>query len=178
MTMTNAPEGTLIAVDGRPTLRFERVLAYPVERVWRALTEADDLRAWHPTPYALRRRHVEFTGEGPSMPDVEAAELDPPRLLAHAWRDDLLRWELSDHPEGCLLVLTHSFDDRNKAARDAAGWHLCLDALEQRLAGDAPDREEVAGDGGRIPPQWPDLNEAYQREFGISPEEATPPPGA
>ena len=175
--MTNAPEATLIDADGRPTLRFERVLAYSVEQVWRALTEADELSAWHPTPYVLRGREIEFTGEGPSMPDVEVAELDPPRLLAHAWREDLLRWELSEHDEGCLLVLTHSFDDRNKAARDAAGWHLCLDALERSLAGEAPDRDEAVGEAGQVPPEWSDLNEGYQREFGISPEEATPPPG-
>jgi hypothetical protein len=28
---------------GRTTLRFERILAHPPERVWRALTEKDEL---------------------------------------------------------------------------------------------------------------------------------------
>ncbi len=174
--MTNAPEATLIDADGRPALRFERVLAFPVERVWRALTEADEVSVWHPTPYVLGGREIQFTETGPTMPDVEVAELDPPRRLAHAWGEDLLRWELSEHGEGCLLVLTHTFDDRNKAARDAAGWHLCLDALQGSLAGEAPDRDEAVGDEGQIPPKWSDLNEAYQGEFEISPEQATPPP--
>jgi predicted nucleic acid-binding Zn ribbon protein len=31
-------DGTLETVDGRPALRFERVLAHPVERVWRAVS--------------------------------------------------------------------------------------------------------------------------------------------
>ncbi len=30
--------GRLQTVDGRPALRFERHLRYPVERVWRAIT--------------------------------------------------------------------------------------------------------------------------------------------
>lgn len=87
-----------------------------------------------------------------------------------------MRWELSEHEQGCLLVLMHTFDDRNKAARDAAGWHLCLNALSDSLSGQAHERVEVVGEGGMIPPQWSDLNTAYQREFHISAQQATPPP--
>jgi hypothetical protein len=29
-------DGTLEMIDGRPVLRFERPLAYPIEQVWRA----------------------------------------------------------------------------------------------------------------------------------------------
>ena len=31
-------DGTLETIDGRPALRFERILGYPVERVWRAVS--------------------------------------------------------------------------------------------------------------------------------------------
>src|ERR671934_28515 len=80
--------------------------------------------------------------------------------------DDLLRWELEPKGDGCRLVLLHIFDDRFKAARDAAGWHLCLDALETRLAGASPG----APTGERaIPGGWPELNAAYEQRFGIPP---------
>jgi hypothetical protein len=38
-----------------------------------------------------------------------------------------------------LLVFTHTFTDESKAARDASGWDVCLDALESRLAGAEPE---------------------------------------
>ena len=38
--------GTLSTVDGRPALSFERRLAHPVERVWRAVSEPDELARW------------------------------------------------------------------------------------------------------------------------------------
>lgn len=41
-------DGTLETIDGRLALRFERTLAHPIERVWRALSEPDELGAWFP----------------------------------------------------------------------------------------------------------------------------------
>ena len=170
------PDGALIEVDGRPALRFERYLDHPVGRVWAALTETDDLRRWHPSPFELEPRPggaVRFLEPeeewGPDMPPATLVEFETERVLAHAWGDDTLCWELEPQGDGTRLVLLHTFDDRNKAARDGAGWHICLDGLAALLDG-------TAGDGGGDPPGWPQLNEAYQRRFGISPEDATPPP--
>jgi uncharacterized protein YndB with AHSA1/START domain len=42
--------------EGRYVLRFERLLAHSRERVWRALTEHQELAAWHPTPLCWRER--------------------------------------------------------------------------------------------------------------------------
>src|SRR3954447_12743839 len=44
----DAADGRLEEHQGRWRLRFERRLAHPPERVWRAITEPDDLRAWFP----------------------------------------------------------------------------------------------------------------------------------
>jgi hypothetical protein len=109
------------------------------------------------------------------MPENEVTDWDPPRLLGYTWakegeRPDHLRWELRPHDNGCVLILVHTFDDRLKAARDGAGWHVCLDALAEEMAGGAP--EPPGGDPG----PWTTLNDTYQGRFGISPEEATPPP--
>ena len=100
-------------------------------------------------------------------------EFEPPRLLAYSWGEDELRWELRPDGGGCVLSLTHIFDDRFKAARDAAGWHLCLGALSRSLESDPrPQR----GHGPRLPGEWRDLNREYEKRFGIPPERATPPP--
>lgn len=36
-------DGTLETVGGRPALRFERKLGHPIERVWRAISDATEL---------------------------------------------------------------------------------------------------------------------------------------
>ena len=125
---------------GRAVLRFERALRHPPDRVWAALTEPAEHCSWHPTPFELEPEvggRVSYLpgGDAPEMPAGEVTEYEPPRVLAHTWDEDLLRWELRPDGDGCLLVLTHTFDDRFKAARDAAGWHVCLDALAATLAG-------------------------------------------
>src|ERR671930_2020483 len=163
---------------GRAVLRFERLLRHPPERVWRALTDDDEQFRWHPTPASFEPAaggSVSWLpgGDVPDMEPGEVIQYDPPHTLAHTWGDDRLRWELRPHDEGCLLVLTHTFDDRFKAARDAAGWHLCLDALASSLEG---AEAASTGDGERIPGDWRELNRAYERRFGIPPEKATPPP--
>jgi uncharacterized protein YndB with AHSA1/START domain len=172
------PNATLTDEVAGAVLRLERVLRHPPERVWNALTEPEAQASWHPTPAEFEPAvggTVRFSAEGdvPDMPDGEVTEWDPPRVLAHTWGDDRLRWELRQHDDGCLLILTQIFEDRMKAARDAAGWHLCLDALAAALAG-TPERRS----GADAPPEeLKQLNRAYEERFGIPPEKATPPPG-
>jgi len=176
--MPETADAILTDQQGRAVLRFERTLDHPPERVWAALTEPVDQRSWHPTPFELEPAvggRVTYLpgGDVPEMPAGEVTEYDPPRVLAHTWDEDVLRWEVRPAGDGAVLVLTHTFDDRFKAARDAAGWHLCLDALAAALDGSgAPDD----GDGDGLPGGWSDLNAAYEERFEIPHERATPRP--
>jgi uncharacterized protein YndB with AHSA1/START domain len=180
MDMPASADAILEDRDGRVVLRFERVLRHPPERVWTALTEVDDLRRWHPSPFELDARVggvvAYLPPDGAVFGQGEVIAYEPPRALAYTWGDDLLRWTLTPHDDGTLLVLEHTFDDRNKAARDAAGWDLCLDALHDTLDGST---DTPAPTGDHAPPAgWGDLNRRYQERFGIAPEDATPPPNA
>jgi uncharacterized protein YndB with AHSA1/START domain len=176
--MDDSADAVLEDRDGDVALRFERRLSHPPERVWRALTEQADLRAWHPTPFELQpERGGVITylpdAHGPAFDDGEVLDFDPPRLLAYTWGGDRLRWELHPRGDGCLLVLTHTFGDRFKAARDAAGWHVCLWWLSRRLDGAPTGRgEDVDG----LPRGWRELNAEYLSLFDIPPQKATPPP--
>jgi len=169
-------DATLEDSEGGVELRFERQLPHPPERVWRALTEPVELRSWHPTPCELdpggRVRFLALPNV-PAMADGEVLAIDPPRLLSHTWGEDRLTWELRPHGAGCLLVLTHSFGGRFKAARDGAGWHICLWWLARHLEGAPTGRgEDVDG----VPRGWRELNEEYLRRFDIPPHAAAPPP--
>ena len=167
--MPVAPDVVLEDHQGRTLLRFERLLHHRPAKVWAALTELDELRPWHPSPFELEPRAggaVRYVPpDGAAFGEGEVTEYDPPRVLAYTWGEDRLRFEVEEREDGCLLVLEHVFDDRFKAARDAAGWHLCLGALAASLAGEQP----VEGN-------WRELNSAYEERFGIPPERATPPP--
>lgn len=130
-------DGTLEILDGRPALRLERRLAHPVDRVWRAVTEPAELAGWFVGPVAWTPRLGEtFEAEGQTG---RITELDPPRTLAWTWGIERCRFDLEPDGDGCRLTFTHVLSTREQAARDAAGWHVCLDRLAQRLGGGAPD---------------------------------------
>jgi hypothetical protein len=83
-------------------------------------------------------------GEGGTT-QGEVTELEPPRRFAFTWGEEVLRFELEpDDGGGCRLRFTHLVSDERQAARDAAGWHVCLDALERLLAGE-PAEQPPAG---------------------------------
>jgi uncharacterized protein YndB with AHSA1/START domain len=155
--------GTYGTVDDRQALTFERRLAHPVERVWRAVTDPAELAHWFPS--AVRGDLVpggkltfEFPGgEMPTM-DGEIVELDAPRRFAFTWGDDELRIELDPAGEGCVLRFTCLFSDAERASRDAAGWHVCLDLLERHLGG-----QPATSPTSEPTPAWRALYEEYQR---------------
>jgi uncharacterized protein YndB with AHSA1/START domain len=168
-------EGQLEQSDGRWRLRFTRRLPHPPEKVWRALTEPEHLAAWFPTDIEGKRvagaalRFVFRNGEGPAI-DGEMIAYDPPSVLELRWgNEETLRFELRPDGEGSVLTFLNTFDELGKAARDAAGWHACLDALAHHLDGtEAPAKPAE---------RWQQLHRSYIERFG--PEAATigPPEG-
>ncbi len=122
-------------------VRFERRLNHPVERVWAALTEPEQLKQWlaateiDPVPggrYALHFQNIEHTHIG------RVIRYEPPHLFEHTFGDDsngVVRWELESAGEGCLLRLSHSVYASQELANFAAGWHTHLELLEALLRG-------------------------------------------
>jgi uncharacterized protein YndB with AHSA1/START domain len=152
-------------------LRFERRLPHPPEKVWRALTEDDELACWFPARIQGERREGAkltfvfseevsspevqryFEEEAPFKPpteeemanqDGEMLVFDPPRTLEFTWGSDVLRFELEALGEHTLLVFTQTFDDESRAARDASGWDMLFDTLERRLSSLEPEPFEPA----------------------------------
>jgi uncharacterized protein YndB with AHSA1/START domain len=144
---------TLDIGDGRSTLRFDRVIGHSRDRVWRAVTDPDELKAWFPTAVIYEPRvgaPMQFDFGGQHGLDVwpgEVLEWDPPSVFAFAWAKDVLRFELSDEGDATRLVFTHSFaHEPGKEARDAAGWEACFEAFDALLEG---SDDVAAGDWAR-----------------------------
>jgi uncharacterized protein YndB with AHSA1/START domain len=136
--------GTLeTAADGRSVLRYRRRLHHPQQLVWRALTEDGHLAAWFPTTIEGRRlagaplRFSFRRGEAEPF-DGEMLAFEPPSLMELRWADDVLRFELEPDGAGSVLHLIVTFPERGKAARDGAGWHVCLERLETECDGTTP----------------------------------------
>jgi uncharacterized protein YndB with AHSA1/START domain len=165
-------DGQLEHLDGDAwRLRFTRTLQHPVDVVWRAITEPEQLKAWFPDGIS-GDWHVGATLRfGPAHGESFTGEVlvvDPPKALEFTWGTDLLRFTIESAGDGCVLTLTDTIDEVGKAARDSAGWHVCLDKLELSLDGTTP----AWSDGER----WKELNPHYADAFG--PQAATIGPPA
>ena len=147
------------------TVRIERVLPGPVERVWDYLTDSDkrgtwlahgdmDLRVGGRVEHVFHNnaltdnddpppaKYAQYGGEHRMQGRV--LECDPPRLLAYSWGEDdgsssRVRFELRPHGGDTHLTVTHSrLSDRDAMISVAGGWHTHLGILADRLAGREP----------------------------------------
>jgi uncharacterized protein YndB with AHSA1/START domain len=147
--------------DGRWQLRFTRTLPYPKERVWRAITEPEQLAHWFPTTIEGERaagaplRFAFPNNQAPPM-DGEVLAYQPESFIELRWGSDVLRLELQSVENGTELTLLDLLEERGKAARDGAGWHVCLDALERQLDGVEVQRPHE-------PDEWRVHYEEYER---------------
>jgi len=126
-------------------VRLERALPDPPEVVWQALTDREQLKAWFPCDVIVAGGTWE-PGAGISFafgpePDAmtlkgEVLEVREPELLAFTWGEETLRFSLTPHEGGTLLVLIDELRP-GLAARNSAGWERCL----ERLAGENPAKD-------------------------------------
>jgi uncharacterized protein YndB with AHSA1/START domain len=154
MTETAAPYG----VYPEPaTVRLERRLPGPIERVWRYLTESDLRAQWLASgPMELRVGGVvdltwrndelspgEKRAEGAGHHHRQVTEvtaIDPPRLLSFSWQGGSeVTFELEAIGAEVKLTVTHQrASSRSGLVGVSTGWHAHLDVLAARLAGETP----------------------------------------
>jgi uncharacterized protein YndB with AHSA1/START domain len=152
--------GTVTAPD---TIRFERLLPGPIERVWAYLTEPEKRAKWLAGgPMELRiGGEVKLWFHHASLdavPDEAPAKYkqyengssmlgritrcEPPHVLGYSWSESTpdriseVTFELSPRGGEVLLVLTHKrLPDHKELLGVAGGWHTHLDILDQHLHG-------------------------------------------
>ncbi len=159
-----------IEKDGEKwTLVLVRDLAHSPAKVWKALTDPEDLRAWAPFDSDRNLGTVgtaKLTTVGaPALhvTETEVKRADPAKALEFAWGEQDMRWELEPLAGGgTRLKLWHSID-RRYIAMGAAGWHVCFEVLDHYLAGQPTGRmvgPEAIKSGG-----WTQLHAQYKKQF-------------
>lgn len=164
MTSTDDAGHFLDPEGGRPAVRFTRVYARPVAAVWAAVSDPAQLARWFPAPEVtldlVPGAEITFGGD-PSAPDLvttgRVLAVEPSRRLHFTWGGEELHLDLAPLPGGgTRFALTDVLESRNAAARNAAGWELCLGALRAHL-----DGGEDAGPHAGPTAAWEDRYAAY-----------------
>ena len=157
------------------TLKIQRFLPGPIERIWAYLTESEQRRQWlasgemQPkagTAFTLTWRNDELTdppGQRPSgfsaehSMDSRITEFDPPHKLAFTWGESgEVSFELDQRGKQVLLTVIHrGLPDRNMTLMVGAGWHMHLDVLVARASGTKPEGSFWEG--------WTRLKAEYDR---------------
>lgn len=99
----------------------ERVLNAPVEKVWKAITDRDEMKKWYFDIAAFKPEvgfTFQFTGEGHKgekyIHHCEVKEVVPMKKLSYSWRyeglagDSLVTFELSPEGDKTKITLKHS----------------------------------------------------------------------
>jgi len=109
---------------------LDTVYRHPPERVWRALTDPQELAAWlMPNDFAPRVGHKFQFRDKPQFGwrgfvEREVLEVDPPRRLRYSWLGDekgpvmTVTWTLEAVGGGTRLVLEHT------GFRGLGGWFV------------------------------------------------------
>jgi uncharacterized protein YndB with AHSA1/START domain len=152
------------------TLVLVRELNHPPDKVWRALTDPAELRAWAPfdADHSLATvGPVKLSTVGAPaqrVPESKVNRAEAPRLLEHTWGQFEMRWELEPQGAGTRLTLWHNIV-RDYIAMGAAGWHVCFDVLDGHLAGDPIGR--IVGPEAMKLPGWQRLHVEYAKQLGV-----------
>lgn len=153
------------------TLVLVRELRHPPQKVWNALTDPNSLREWAPFDadgnLGKVGASVKLTTVGAPKPHVTETKViraDAPHMLEYNWGGFDIRWQLEALGGGTRLTLWANIDHRF-ISMGAAGWHICLDVLDQLLGG-APIGRIVGPEAMKFD-GWQRLNAEYAKRFGI-----------
>jgi uncharacterized protein YndB with AHSA1/START domain len=141
------------------TLRYERYFPHPPEKVWKAITDPEEVSQWFSTTAKIDAR-LGGTLEYIAVPvgfrrTGSILEWNPPHVFEHEMHVDphpqlpkgdpesVIRWELARHDYDTIVTVTHSRLVKDTSIRFAIGWHSFLDRLAAQLNGEnLPNHKE------------------------------------
>lgn len=141
-------KGSIFKDGDRASIIFERRLNYPIEEVWEALTDPEQLGSWFGHVVIEKCQGGRITIEaGPDNIPVEVRRTtgriltwQPPNILEYEWKqaiveESTIRFELASSGPETILKLTHRWLSTGNAGGFISGWHAYLDRLEAHLNG-------------------------------------------
>jgi len=143
------------------TVRLERLLPGPVERVWAYITESDKRAKWLAAgEFDLRLggkarlqfdnsklpndgpAPAQYAGRGMGQFEGVITRLEPNRVLAHTWTwnggDTEVTYELSPRGKDVLLTIVHRRLGKELVPAVMGGWDVHSGILEDILKGAEP----------------------------------------
>lgn len=147
------------------TVRLERLLPGPIERVWAYLTESEKRGKWLATGHMelrvggrteLKFRHADLSPQPDPTPERykeleggasftgRITRCEPPRVLSYTWAEEWggeseVTFELAPRGREVFMVLTHRrLADRAAMVSVASGWHAHVAILIDVLNGREP----------------------------------------
>lgn len=139
------------------SVRFERLLPGPIERVWSYLTDPELRGTWFASgPIEPREggglkltfRHSQLAPPGEVAPakhagaegytaDCRVTQWQPPTRFAFQWDESEVVFELAPKGDEVILTLTHrKLPSRDELRNVSSGWHTHLGVLGERLRGE------------------------------------------
>lgn len=119
---------------------FERILQHPIEKVWSAITNPEELKYWFTDiDWELQpggKIVFQYCDKDKSQSFGQIISVEAPNKLVWTWETELAVWELSAiNDQSTRLVFTYSKIEESLALNVASGFHDLLNLLEERLAG-------------------------------------------
>ena len=167
------------------TVRFERLLPGPVEKIWAYLTDSQKRGEWFASgavpakvgeTFELRFKHSDLSPNKAPPPDrfqemdqkgflahEKLIALEPMRRLVHTFGEDNpppseVEFLLAPEGDKVRLTLTHrKVPDRAYAVNVSGGWHSHLAILQYKAEGKTP------------PPFWDvwrETEHTYEQRYG------------
>ena len=137
-------------------ITVEQLMPHPLEKIWRALTEASLIDRWlmkndfRPVVGHRFTMQAKPIGEWSGVVECEVLEVKPPERLRYSWRggssanavhgtplDSVVTWTLTAVEGGTLVRMVHDgFRPENEMAYQgmSQGWHHILERLDQETA--------------------------------------------
>jgi uncharacterized protein YndB with AHSA1/START domain len=132
------PNDSIASVETIYRLDWDRAYPQSLERVWHAISDAEEITAWMKFPTQLEPRvggkvHIEFSADG-SLEGI-VCNFEPPHLLIYTWGDSLVNWKLEGDAAETRLHFSHVGVRPELLDGLGAGWHGFLNQLEDHLTG-------------------------------------------
>lgn len=147
------------------TVKFERRSKHSASRLWRAITDPDEVQAWMGAPATIDLHvggdyFVDFHGNGEDGLDGILVRIERERKLGYVWGWSYAEWEIADTEDGCRYTFVQNgLADRGEDEEGLpAGWHEFFDRLDDHLDGVSRTKDEHTA-------RWHALKTPYRKQL-------------